>query len=72
MTLMARYSGVCPECGGRWQPGDLIRVHLPDQRPGVWSHAVCPDDIADALTLRANESVCQACWLVHPEGACDR
>ena len=25
MTLMARYSGTCPDCGGRWQPGDLIR-----------------------------------------------
>ena len=25
MSIPARYSGVCPECGERWQPGDLIR-----------------------------------------------
>ena len=35
MTLPARYSGTCPECGKAWQPGDahaawaelLARVH---------------------------------------------
>ena len=69
MTLPARYSGTCPECGGRWQPGDLIRAEAYD--PGClpeWRHAACPDD--DPLT--ATHPICQTCWLTHPEGACDR
>ena len=67
MTLMARWSGTCPECGGRWQPGDFIRADE-DQ---AWKHAVCPDNLGD-FDLKPTETVCQACWLVHPEGACDR
>ena len=69
MTLPARYSGTCPECGDRWQFGDLIRAE--ETRPGdlpAWQHAVCPDD--DPLT--AAHPACQTCWLTHPEGACDR
>ena len=70
MTIPARHSGVCPECGERWQPGDLIRS---DQREAdglpIWRHAVCPDP---APAVRPGEVVCPACWLVHPEGACDR
>lgn len=70
MTIMARFSGTCPECGNRWQPGDLIRSEQPE--PGelpLWQHAVCPDtqqDIDDARTP------CARCFLIHPEGACDR
>ena len=67
MTLMARFSGVCPECGERWQPGDLIRAEQP--HPGnlpEWQHAVCPDPLV------AEHPVCTTCWLTHPEGACDR
>ena len=43
MTIQARYSGVCPECGERWQPGDLIRSddRDPDCLP-IWTHAACP------------------------------
>lgn len=45
MTIQARYSGTCPECGGRWQPGDLIRADEPKQGDiPTWQHAVCPDD----------------------------
>lgn len=76
MTIQARYSGTCPECGGRWQPGDLIRgsdrQFTGGPSPVAWVHAVCPDDPADATTLRPGEQVCTTCWLVHPEGACDR
>lgn len=64
MTLMARYSGVCPECGEGWQPGDMIRADEDQQ----WKHAVCPDPLAVA----PGETVCPTCFLVHPEGACDR
>ena len=44
MSIPARYSGYCPECGERWQPGDLIRSddRDPDGLP-IWAHAVCPD-----------------------------
>lgn len=71
MTLMARYSGECPECGGRWQPGDLIRGETgryPNGSPR-WKHAVCPDALTD---LTPRNPVCTTCWLDHPEGACDR
>ena len=69
MTIMARYSGTCVECGGRWKPGDLIRSGDwgEDGVTSVWVHAACPDDDP----LEATHPVCQTCWLTHPEGACD-
>lgn len=79
MTLAARYSGTCPECGGTWQPGDLIRARederrIPDDQSvlkvAVWQHASCPGDELDALVH--DHPVCQTCWLSHPNGACDR
>ena len=74
MTFQARYSGVCPECGERWQPGDLIRYGGTDgfHAHPVWQHAHCPD-VPDPLpAARAGEVTCTTCWLIHPEGACDR
>lgn len=62
VVIQARYSGVCPECEERWQPGDLIRA---DEYQ--WMHAVCPDTPPER-----EHPVCQTCWLTHPEGACDR
>ena len=46
----------CPTCGGRWQPGDLIRSHVdtPGQS-GYWAHDSCPDDDP----LEATHPVCQ-------------
>lgn len=71
MTLMARWSGVCPECGEKWQPGDLIRAEGGPRAPlgdAIWQHATCPDPLA------TEHPVCTECWLTHPaiEGACDR
>ena len=44
MSIPARYSGLCIECGERWQPGDLIRSdQLNDVGMALWTHAVCPD-----------------------------
>ena len=69
MSVQARYAGDCGECGGRWQPGDLIcseDSHLPlekRRKPTVWRHVVCPDNTDDPTTLRRGETVCQACWL---------
>lgn len=70
MTITARYSGTCPECGDHWQPGDSIDTVEPGNL-SRWKHAACPDDPADSL-LRRGEQACATCWLVHPEGACDR
>ena len=74
MTIQARYSGVCPKCGERWQPGDLIRsdYKVPGRYP-IWTHAVCPDAAIDALMARARtgEVSYSECFLIHPEGACD-
>ena len=75
MSIPARYSGLCSECGERWQPGDLIRsdYKVPGRYP-IWTHAVCPDAAIDALMARARtgEVSCSECFLIHPEGACDR
>ena len=75
MTIQARYSGVCVKCGERWQPGDLIRADkYHDHGKALWTHAVCPDPIIDALMApaRTGEISCPTCFLIHPEGACDR
>lgn len=73
MTLMARYSGTCPECDQRWQPGDLIRSDRsePSGLP-VWCHASCPQDEADLTLPPGVTEACPACFLIHPKGACDR
>ena len=66
MIITAKYAGTCPDCGGRWQEGDRIRV-----AEGAWRHETCPDDPGE-FDLKRGESVCTACWLIHPAGACDR
>lgn len=68
MTLMARYSGTCPACGVRWQPGELIRARDEPNDDGSteWEHAVCPDP------LLIEHGICPDCFLAHPEGKCDR
>ena len=67
MTLMARYSGTCLECGGRWQPGDLIRSDAQDNHGvPIWQHAACPNPLV------AEHPACPVCFLTHPEGKCDR
>lgn len=67
MTLQARWSGTCPECGGRWKPGDFIRTDT-EAGPPVWQHAHCPDDLTDPF-LKPGEVACDQCWLVH-QGEC--
>lgn len=63
--IPARYAGMCAECGEPWRVGDLIRF-----RPSTgWRHAVCPDPLPD---IQPGETACSTCWLIHPEGACDR
>lgn len=68
MTIRARYSGVCPDCDEKWQPGDLIRSRpVGAEHRETWHHAHCPD-VPDPESLRPGETVCTDCWLVHPEG----
>ena len=67
--IEARYPGTCPECGGRWQPGDLIRAEEMRLDSGVyWVHAACPDIPSD---YEHHQPVCDRCWLSHA-GECDR
>ena len=52
MSIRARYSGTCPECGESWQPGDEICGRDSDlpyekrEQPTVWRHRFCPDPLA--------------------------
>lgn len=63
MTFMARFSGTCDKCDGRWRPGGLIRFDgASDDGTPLWGHAVCPDSV-DAL---AHGDACGTCWLVKP------
>ena len=71
MTIQARYSGVCPDCGERWQPGDLIASSTDWDGADAWVHAACPDAPDPLPTARTGEIACPDCWLIHPEGACD-
>lgn len=72
MSIPARWSGYCSECGERWQPGDPIRsVVAGCEHKERWVHDRCPD-VPDPDSLRPGETVCTDCWLVHPVGACDR
>ena len=67
MSIKARYYGTCPECEERWKPDDLI--HYGETG---WQHVRCPD-VPDPLSAaRAGEVTCTTCWLIHPEGSCDR
>lgn len=69
MTIPARYSGTCSSCGGRWQPGDLIRADEPPLGSlPEWMHATCPDAPSD---YEHHAPVCPRCWLSHA-GECDR
>lgn len=74
MTIRARYSGLCPECGGRWETGDIIcgadngLPYEQRRRPTVWRHVSCPDAPSD---YEHHAPVCDRCWLSHA-GECDR
>ena len=60
----AHYPGRCAEeCHVPIRAGDLIC--MTDDGP---VHAQCADTTPD----RPEPEPCPACWLTHPEGACDR
>lgn len=62
MSLTARFPGTpCTDCG------DLIEVgeQIEGADPG-WRHVACPDP------LDTEHPPCSTCFLIHPEGKCDR
>lgn len=64
MAFSARYPGRCSaECGVPIHVGDYIA--MTDDGP---VHAQCQDDDGPSEAATA----CPTCWLVHPEGTCDR
>lgn len=70
-SWFARYPGYCPACSERIEVGDRITLASDD---GAW---VCHDCATEGTRLdhargKREEPVCATCWLVHPEGACDR
>ena len=70
-SITARYPGHCPGCSERIEIGDTITLASDD---GAW---VCRDCVnagwqTDFARGKRDEPVCPTCWLVHPEGTCDR
>ena len=61
----ARFAGRCASCDSRIHVGDLIEM----TDDGA-VHASC--DEADIQPSDDPARACPTCWLVHPEGACDR
>ena len=63
-TWVARYRTQCPACE-EWIVPDVDVVRwAEDLRLRCVEHAECKVDTPP--------EPCTACWLVHPEGACDR
>lgn len=62
--LVALYDSECFLCEREVREGMPIRWVR-----GGWAHDTCPDPSNEK---RPHEITCETCWLVHPEGACDR
>jgi hypothetical protein len=58
VTFAARFAGVCPDCGERIHPGDVVTW-----ADGATVHAVCPDTPDDR---DAKRPVCPRCFLLEP------
>lgn len=65
-SLRACFASECPECGEMIHEGANI-AYSPAH--GGYTHAACP---APPATVRRGEVSCPTCFLIHPEGACDR
>lgn len=60
----ARFAGRCRACDERIHVGDTVRM--------TNDGAVHGDCTEAAPVERSEPEPCTTCWLVHPEGACDR
>ena len=66
MSFLAKYRGVCDECGGDVRPGD--EVTFTAFADGEIRHVRCPDD----TSLRRAGRVCPKCFIELPStGVCD-
>ena len=72
-SFPASFPGLCGLCGEGYPEGTLIcraaTPELPPRAVSHWVHEVCPDPTP---AVRKGEVVCRDCFLIHPEGACDR
>ena len=70
MSIPARWSGYCSECGERWQPGDPIRsVVVGYEHMERWVHDACPD-VPDP-DHRADREPCDDCTWVEVQAMCE-
>ena len=71
--MRAKFHGECPACGQEIRPGQEIEragfstesffdMEAPIDFEAQWAHKRCPK----------KAEPCRVCWLVHPEGECDR
>lgn len=65
MSFTAKYHGNCASCGGDIEPGQEI------EQVGTheYQHVLCFE--SDLTEAGLHETVCDECFLIHPEGACD-
>ena len=62
-TIEAKYAGVCPECGQRFDVG----VRVTADEAGAWVHERCPEGKFDFNPA----DVCDSCFTVRAvNGAC--
>lgn len=64
VSFTARFAGRCRSCDERIYVGDTVRM--------TDDGAVHDDCTEAAPAERPEAEPCTTCWLVHPEGACDR
>jgi hypothetical protein len=67
VTFLAKFAGRCVACDERIYVGDHIRM----TNEGA-VHVDCDAAAEAAPAPRPEPEPCTTCWLVHPEGACDR
>lgn len=61
--MLAQWSSRCVECDEVIHAGtQIVKVE------NGWAHAACPTLGA----ARPGEVLCDRCFLIHPEGECDR
>lgn len=65
-SLRARFDSECPECGELIREGTGMS-YAPAH--GGFTHTQCPTPPA---AVRPGEISCRDCFLIHPEGKCDR
>lgn len=66
MAFRSEFSGVCAACGGHYPERTRIMWRTGEGITPGWGHEFCPDPLA------VERPPCPDCFLVHPDGACDR